>query len=266
MIHLRPLFLRSVVVAFLLMLSGCRGSRLVHMDDEAKRAGRTAESFPAADVDYFHDMDGGATLTGDEVKGRNMWIVWTGGDDRMWNTLATTSLGTLDFLKTISSHSGLPAMRSNRWDYLGLVNEPCYKQATGPDPKRYGLWLDQRDPACGPDPFEDETKYPGVQIGARGKNIPAGSYYGYATGIVGLRLFPNPDFDEAAAKRWNAERFYTDSSYYNDRKLVRPYRVGMSCGFCHVGPNPLKPPADPENPKWENLSSNVGAQYFWIDR
>ena len=40
----------------------------------------------------------------------------------------------------------------------------------------------------------------------------------------------------------------------------------MSCGFCHVGPNPIKPPADPENPKWANLSSNVGAQYFWVDR
>jgi hypothetical protein len=40
----------------------------------------------------------------------------------------------------------------------------------------------------------------------------------------------------------------------------------MSCAFCHVGPNPIKPPSDPNNPKWENLSSNVGAQYFWIDR
>ena len=47
---------------------------------------------------------------------------------------------------------------------------------------------------------------------------------------------------------------------------MRPYRVGMSCGFCHVGPNPIRPPADPENPKWEELSSNVGAQYFWWDR
>ena len=28
----------------------------------------------------------------------------------------------------------------------------------------------------------------------------------------------------------------------------------------------MKPPADPENPNWENLSSNVGAQYFWVDR
>ena len=26
------------------------------------------------------------------------------------------------------------------------------------------------------------------------------------------------------------------------------------------------PPADPENPRWENLSSDVGAQYFWVDR
>jgi hypothetical protein len=116
---------------------------------------------------------------------------------------------------------------------------------------------------CPPDPFENEQKYPGVAAGARGKTIERGSYYGYATGVVGLRLFPNPQFDEAAAKAWDANRYYTDPAYYNSRTLVRPYRVGMSCGFCHIGPNPVKPPADPENPKWENLSSNVGAQYFW---
>jgi hypothetical protein len=40
----------------------------------------------------------------------------------------------------------------------------------------------------------------------------------------------------------------------------------MSCGFCHVGPNPIKPPADRNHPQWENLSSAVGAQYFWTDR
>ena len=61
-----------------------------------------------------------------------------------------------------------------------------------------------------PDPFADETKYPGVRIGARGKTLPVGSYYGYPTGIVGLRLFPNPDFDEAAARRWDPVRYYTD--------------------------------------------------------
>src|SRR5207253_1963291 len=41
---------------------------------------------------------------------------------------------------------------------------------------------------------------------------------------------------------------------------------GMSCGFCHVGPSPVKPPTDPENPQWANLNSNPGAQYFWVDR
>jgi hypothetical protein len=47
---------------------------------------------------------------------------------------------------------------------------------------------------------------------------------------------------------------------------VKPYRVGMSCAFCHVGPNPVMPPENPEHPEWKHLSSNVGAQYFWIDR
>ena len=258
-----------VLIAGALFLSFCAlgaPPQPGQVQDEARRAGRPASSFPAADEDYFHDMDGGIPLTADEIKGRNMWIVWTGGDDTLWNTLTVNSVGTFDLLKTVSSYPGLKASRDNRWNYLGLVNEPCFKKPTGPDPNRYGLWLDVRDPSCPPDPFENESKYPGVKIGARGKNLPVGSYYGWGTGIVGLRLFPNPDFDEAAAKKWDAKRYYEDPNYYNDKNLIRPYRVGMSCGFCHVGPSPTKPPDDPENPKWENLSSIVGAQYFWIDR
>lgn len=234
--------------------------------DEAMRAQRTAQSFPAADEDYFHDMDGGLSFTPDEIKGRNMWIVWSGGNDKLWDTLATESLGSLDFLKTISSHPTLPASRDNRWRDLGLVNEPCFRKATGPDPNRYGLWLDVRDPACAPDPFANTQKYPGVKIGARGRTVDVGSYYGEPSGVVGLRLLTNPDFDEKARKAWDSERYYRDPSYYNRRDLVRPYRIGMSCAFCHVGPSPTRPPADPNNPKWENLASNVGAQYFWWDR
>jgi hypothetical protein len=234
--------------------------------DEAMRANRTAQSFPAADEDYFHDMDGGLSFSPDEIKGRNMWIVWTGGNDTLWDTLATTSLGSLDFLKIISSHSTLPASRDNRWRELGLVNEPCFTKATGPDPNRYGLWLDVRDPACPPDPFANAQKYPGVKIGSRGRTVDVGSYYGEPTGVVGLRLLSNPNFDEKAKRAWDSERYYRDPSYYNRRELVRPYRVGMSCAFCHVGPSPTKPPADPNSPKWENLASNVGAQYFWWDR
>jgi hypothetical protein len=234
--------------------------------DEARQAGRSAQSFPAADEDYFRGMDGGIALTPEEVKGRNMWLVWTGGNDRLWDELTNLTFGAFDLLKILSSHPSLKFSRDNRWNYFGLANEPCFTKATGRNPQRYGLWLDVRSPDCPPDPFENAEKYPGVAVGARGKNIPAGSYYGYPTGVAGLRLFPNPDFDEEAAKHWNPERFYTDPNYYLSKELVRPYRVGVACGFCHVGPNPEKPPANPEAPQWENLSSTVGAQYFWVDR
>jgi hypothetical protein len=258
-----------------------RGPQPGKVLDEARLANRAANSFPAADEDYFRDMDSGIPLTPEEVKGRNTWNVWTGGNDRLWDKLTANSFGALDLLKTLSSHPSLKFSRDNRWNYLGLVNEPCFEKATGPDADRFGLWLDKRTANCTPDPFENEAKYPGAQVGSRGKDLPegspnqylpknrkmpVGSYYGYATGIVGLRLFPNPDFDAAAASKWDPVRYYTDPSYYESKELVRPYRVGMSCTFCHVGPNPVKPPEDPENPKWENLSNNVGAQYFWIDR
>src|SRR5690349_9923796 len=42
------------------VLSACGAQGVPgHVLDEAARAKRTAESFPAADEDYFHDMDGG---------------------------------------------------------------------------------------------------------------------------------------------------------------------------------------------------------------
>lgn len=243
--------------------------------DEAAVAGLGDAHFRHADEDYFKAMDGGIALTTDEVKGRNMWIVWTGGNDRFWDGMAGPTFGGFDLLKIVAPEPGQPygaatARRDARWTRLGLINEPCFGEPTAPD--RFGLWLDVRDPNCAPDPFADEKRYPGVKIGARGTTLtkygelPVGSYYGYPSGVVGLRLFPNPDFDEKAAKAWDPKRYYSDASYYKDPKLVRPYRVGMSCGFCHVGPSPVKPPADPAHPAWENLSSTVGAQYMWVDR
>src|SRR5215469_13871451 len=178
--------------------------------DEARLAGRSAQSFPAADEDYFKGMDGGIALSPDEVKGRNMWLVWTGGNDRLWDKLTNLTYGTFDLLKILSSYPGLKYSRDNRFNYFGLVNEPCFTKATGPDPQRYGLWLDQRNADCPADPFANEQKYPGVAVRARGKNIPIGSYYGYPTGVLGLRLFPNPAFNQAAAALWDPERFYKD--------------------------------------------------------
>jgi len=246
--------------------------------DEAQLAGRDAASFPQAKENYFHDMDNGVPMSEEEVQGRNMWIVWTGGNDRFWDKVTRSSLATFDLLKIVTSHpsqaycDGKRCDRDTRWHWMGAINEPCFDKPTAPDPQRFGLWLDVRRKDCLADPFENEQAYPGVKIGARGTTfadgsaLPVGSYFGYGTGILGLRLFPNPEFDQAAKDKWNAERYYTDPDYYNDPNLVKPYRVGMACGFCHVGPSPINPPADPSNPKWSNLNSTVGAQYLWMDR
>ncbi|MGH9198991.1 MAG: hypothetical protein ACRD1T_25095, partial [Acidimicrobiia bacterium] len=145
--------LLAAVVAIVIWVRN-PAARLTTVIDEALIAERDETTFPAADEDYFRDMDGGVALTPEEVKGRNTWIVWTAGNDRFWDRIGVTAYGALDFLKTLSSHPGLKATRDNRWQVLGLVNEPCFVKATGPDPKRHGLWLDQRSPDCPPDPFE----------------------------------------------------------------------------------------------------------------
>ena len=96
------------------------------------QAGRKADSFPAADEDYFKDMDGGVQLTANEIKGRNNWIVWTGGNDRFWDHLVNKSFGAVDFLKILSSHPNIKHLsRDTRWKYLGLVNEPCFEKPQG---------------------------------------------------------------------------------------------------------------------------------------
>ncbi len=257
------------ITAIALALAACGHSG---GDDEATQAGVTDAQLKHSDVDFFKAMDGGVKLTRDEVIGRNMWIVWTGGDDRFWDTMSKPTYGGFDLLKIVAGPPTSDRARAKRWQVLGLINEPCFSGAQAPDARHFGLYVDQRDAACAPDPFADEKAYPGARIGARGTKIaagetlPVGSYYGEPSGIVGLRLFLNPAFDAKARAAWDPVRFYNDPSYYNRKDLVRPYRVGMSCGFCHIGPSPVNPPADPANPKWENLSSTVGAQYMWVDR
>ena len=262
-----------------------------NVQDEAMQAGLTRADFIAAPEPYFVEMDKGAlrapqggsyppeitalaettgldpeTVRQHAIKGQNTWLVWSGGNDRFWDEITKHTFGAFDLLKVVSSHPDQYNRRENRTHYMGLVNEPCFTAPSGPDSDRFGLWLDQRDPDCPADPFADAEAYPGVKTGARGGTVPLGSYYGEPSGIIGLRLFPNPDFDEEARADWDPELYYTDPDYYARRDLVRPYRVGMTCAFCHVGPNPVNPPADPANPAWVDLTSNPGAQYFWVDR
>jgi len=225
-----------LATAAALILASCGRDR--DAVDEATAAGMVESDFPTASADLFHAMDGAIELTPDEIKGRNTWLLWTGGNEAFWERLSRRGYGLIDFIKTIDSRE-----RFTRFKSHGLVNEPGFRTASKPD--EFGLWIDER---VGPEP-------PGVD--------PA--VYGRSSGIIGLRLFPNPAFDKKAAKKWDAEKFYANRDYFLDPDLVRPYRVGMTCALCHVAAHPLNPPADPENPEWANLSSMISNQY-WRNR
>jgi hypothetical protein len=216
----------------LLILSACRGPKTSVVDDAG---GRTPEDFPELAADVFKPLDGGVELTTDEIKGRNTWNLWSGGNEQFWDRMARESFGLMDLLKTIDSRQ-----RAKRFEEFGLINQPGYRQATKPD--EFGLWIDE---AVEGEPKEIDPKV-----------------FGRASGIMGFRLFPNPDFNEEAKKKWDGQRYYNDPDYAVAKDLIRPYRVGVSCGACHISFHPLNPPADPANPKLENLASAIGNQYI----
>src|SRR5580693_8749545 len=137
----RPHWFRLLLLVCLLAAVGCphpgeqKSPAAPGVVDEARLAGRDAASFPAADEYYYHDMDGALRLTPSQVVGRNNWVVWTAGNDHLWDVLSEKSVGAFDLLKTVSSYpypkgSKLPQYgRHNRWKWLGLVNEPCFEEA-----------------------------------------------------------------------------------------------------------------------------------------
>jgi hypothetical protein len=233
-------------------LSGCQSSNKPIYDEakiSLKAENKTEIEFPADEVDYFADMDVGwrpenayarlepLHLKHDEIKGRNTWMLWTGGNEAFWDWLANHSYGFVDLLKLVDFN---PEHPWDRFGEAGLIVEPNTRPPLTAD--RYGLYIRQ--------PSDETARQPSEEI------------FGRSSGIVGLRLYPNPLFDADAAKRWDALRYYNDPTYYLDPTLVRPYRVGMTCGLCHVGPNPMNPPPNVEEPNWSNLSATIGNQYL----
>ena len=176
---------------------------------------------------------GYAGLTPLERQGRDTWYRWTGGDtdaqgnvvgdQELWRLLAVRSHGTVDLLQAIDSR-----YRGERFHRFGVMNDPDCTSASAPD--QYGLWLD----TC----LAEDSQ----------------GHVGQPAGIIGLRRFPNPRFD---AKAWDLAKYQADPA-----KVEPPYLIGVACGFCHVGFNPLHPPADPEHPAWHNLHPGIGNQYF----
>jgi hypothetical protein len=166
--------------------------------------------------------------------GMDTWHWWVGVDNPgFWQDLTKLTGGKhnytnfkIDFLRLL-----LTLPRAERFKKLGLINDPDSVAADRPD--QFGLTLDRmKDGTLQWDPDK----------------------FGYSSGVIGLQLFKNEKFD---VKKWDIGKFMTDPG-----DMQPPYKVGMACVFCHIGFNPLNPPADPADPKWENLTSTIGNQYL----
>ena len=204
------------------------------------------------------------------VFGRNTWLLWCAGDEDFWDWLAQNGYGVLDFLQAVDSRN-----RESRLQALGLINQPGMKRTDKPGP--WGLYVDSVAKPIGAEGDYSPNFSANYDSDAEPYKDPQGRtlksdgvnplVYGYPSGVIGLRLFPNPNFfigpdAKRAQARWNADAFYNDHAYATDPRTVRPFTVGVSCALCHVSLHPLNAPANAEEPEWSNLSSIIGAQYF----
>jgi hypothetical protein len=238
-----PRLLYTCVLLLALPYTGCKPKPVITTDTlEDKADGRPPEALAEVTADVFKGMDAGADLDAADIQGRNSWNLWTGGNEQFWDKVAREGFGLFDLLKTIDSRK-----RARRLEEFGLINQPDFKSAAKPD--QHGLWIDEGNEPAGIDP----------------------AVYGRPTGVMGFRLFDNPDFKGAAVEKWKqqidpatgeAKKFYENADFAAQRDLVRPYRVGVSCGSCHIAYHPCRPPENPAEPKYENLASAIGNQYL----
>jgi hypothetical protein len=166
--------------------------------------------------------------------GMDTWHWWVGVDNTgFWKDLAglTSSAHNYTNLRLDLLRLLMILPREERFKKLGLINDPDAVAAVKPD--QFGLKIDRmKDGSLTWDP----------------------EVFGYSSGVIGIQLFKNKNFDP---KKWNAEKYIAGGE-----KMEPPYLTGMACAFCHISFNPLNPPVDTSNPKWENLTSSFGNQYL----
>ena len=108
--------------------------------------------YPTHPDDAFKGMDShvqkvyGHEFSEDEIKGRNTWVMWSGGNQEFWDYLSRNSNGIVDLLKLCDSRF---VRREDRFPIMGIVPHPGMVEA---EPKKdlgepsesnhYGLHLD----------------------------------------------------------------------------------------------------------------------------
>ncbi|HVT35090.1 MAG TPA: hypothetical protein VHE37_05885, partial [Nevskiaceae bacterium] len=82
----------------------------------------------------------------------------------------------------------------------------------------------------------------------------------HSSGVLGYRRYYADPVKDASGK----VVFNPQTSPYEPDELKHNKRfvIGHPCVQCHVGFDPTNPPADPNEPKWENISATIGNQHI----
>jgi hypothetical protein len=109
--------------------------------------------------------------------------------------------------------------------------------------------------------------------------------FGTSTGGVGFRKFPNPRFNKEKWRALNGDmsswanfsrripgsgKIDYDGDSKNpklridDASVEPPFYIGETCGSCHVGFNPVKPPENQDEPQWDNILFAIGNTYLHV--
>ena len=240
--------------------------------------------------------EGDAGLSPSAAAGREIWFFATAFNDRFYTYSYAQRLGGgIDWFRILAANR-----KNDLFQGWGAVPDPdCCVPGSPNCPARsldetFGFQYcpgddvllrfvgreGYRDPACD---FKDAPFNTNTPHGATDqRQDPCDLRFGTSTGALGLRKFPNPRFDPEKWRRLNGSlstwegytKFMAGEDGSGDSRTNRlfdgsiepPFRIGMACGACHISYNPLKPPADANNPKWPNIDGLVGNQFSRVSQ
>lgn len=233
-------------------------------------------------------------LNESECAGRLIWFKATAGNERFHTYVFQQRVGVLiDWYRVLRGDQ-----RGDRFRAWGIINDPsCCTPGSDNCPAKsfdetYGLdWCPGDEELLG---YVGRSGYPDPACDFRDAPLKAGEVHGPAdqrhsacdlrfgtsTGALGIRKFPNPRFDKDAWQRLNGSAGSWEGyhrpiaaaaggseaarSHLQDGAIEPPFLIGTACGSCHIAFDPLNPPADPAEPKWENIKGLLGNQYTRI--
>ena len=235
---------------------------------------------------------GEASLSPSERAGREIWYKATAGNARFHTYVFQQRVNVLiDWYRVLNAKE-----RGDRFAAWGIINDPgCCLPGSDGCPARslddtYGFeWCPgddvllghvgrdgYRDPACDFRDSPADSADPHNRTRDQ-RQSSCDLAFGTSTGALGIRKFPNPRFDKArwlkvngSLASWEGYRGAmskdpksSDSEVNRlaDGSIEPPFLIGTACGSCHIAFDPLNPPKDPANPKWENIKGVQGNQY-----